>query len=93
VSVHDRIAVLQQIVCRILWEDWDPIGVNDIPEAAGEYDSYAPGIAGMLVRGVSAHDLDFHLSRIEEDSMGLPSRPPSYRAKAIASLIALRDAG
>ena len=33
---------------RLLMTEWDPIGVRDIPEAAGEYDSYAPPIARML---------------------------------------------
>lgn len=31
-----------EAVRRILWEDWDPIGVNDHPGAIDEYDSYAP---------------------------------------------------
>jgi hypothetical protein len=27
---------------------WDPIGVSDAPEAWGEYDDYAPGLAHRL---------------------------------------------
>ena len=33
---------------RLLMEEWDPIGVKGIPEAADEYDSYRGAVAGML---------------------------------------------
>jgi hypothetical protein len=29
---------------RVLMERWDPIGVNGIPEAQDEYDSYIGGV-------------------------------------------------
>jgi hypothetical protein len=33
---------------RLLMRHWDPIGVNGVPEARGEYDSYLGLIAGSL---------------------------------------------
>ena len=35
---------LHQKVKNILMQDWDPIGVQAIPEAQDEYDSYVPTI-------------------------------------------------
>lgn len=39
---------LFEAVDLILWEDWDPIGVNDIPAARNEYSSYVPSIVRLL---------------------------------------------
>ena len=42
-------------VDRILWEDWDPIGVMSDPEwPRDEYDSYIGDIYRFLVRGEPA---------------------------------------
>ena len=82
--------LLLEGVRKIFWMRWDPIGVNDHPAAITEYDSYAPRVVGMLIRGCSAAELDHHLSQIETTDMGLPSRLPSARASAVAELLALR---
>jgi len=58
-------------VRRILLDVWDPLGVNEFPEASDEYDSYAPAIVGMLVRGATEADLVHHLRKIETENMGL----------------------
>jgi hypothetical protein len=36
-------------VRRILLHDWDPIGIQDIPEASDEYDRYADKAYVMLM--------------------------------------------
>jgi hypothetical protein len=36
--------LLLERVRQVLWETWDPIGVNEHPEASSEYDSDAPGV-------------------------------------------------
>ena len=74
-------------VRRVLWETWDPIGVNDRADASDEYDSYAPTIVGMLLRDCTAHDLERHLSKLETDSMGLSARSTS--AARDATVVAL----
>jgi hypothetical protein len=79
-----------QAVRRTLWEIWDPIGVSHKVEAKTEYDSYAPSITGMLLRGCTPRELEAHLARLETDEMGLPDRPPSARSDTITALLALR---
>ena len=76
-------------VRKILWESWDPIGVNQRANISAEYDSYASTLLRMLSEHCSAHGLDFHLARLETDAMGLPSRPASARASTVAALLAL----
>jgi hypothetical protein len=58
-------------VRRILWEHWDPIGVARMFGPDDEYDSYAPEIAGRIIRGATAGELADHLVAIERLSMGL----------------------
>ncbi|MEW7987067.1 MAG: hypothetical protein AB2805_15870 [Candidatus Thiodiazotropha sp.] len=45
---------LYKIIDEILWKDWDPIGVNDAPEARDEYQSYLPDIFRLAVEGKDA---------------------------------------
>ncbi len=45
---RDRMKLHYDAVGRIFLEDWDPIGVDDVPEAQGEYDSYVPGVCELL---------------------------------------------
>jgi len=35
----------------ILMADWDPIGVNDVPDAADEYDSTSVGLTNSWSEG------------------------------------------
>ena len=62
---------LNESVKRILWENWDPIGVNDIPEAIGEYDSYAPSVTTLLLNGADVRKIRNHLHSIETTPMGM----------------------
>ncbi|MFT3886138.1 MAG: hypothetical protein QM724_12140 [Flavobacteriales bacterium] len=50
-------------VDRLLWEDWDPIGVNDYAPP-DEYRMYVPGIVELLQRGASVEAIAAHLSEI-----------------------------
>jgi hypothetical protein len=43
---------LSHSINKILWEDWDPIGVNGIG-VADEYQSYADYLAGLCERGTT----------------------------------------
>ena len=58
---------------QILLHDWDPVGVQDEPNARDEYDSYVGDVYGLLARGASPKQVAEHLARIEADRMGLPS--------------------
>ena len=79
----------------ILMTEWDPIGVNDVPEAADEYDSYIGGIYGLLEQGASEESIRAHLRKIEIDQMEMvnassePLLPDANRNRAAGSLTGL----
>lgn len=56
-------------VDRILWEEWDPIGVNDEPAARDEYSSYVPDVVRLLRDEADAAQIARHLQTIEEVSI------------------------
>jgi hypothetical protein len=64
-----------QEVRRLLRECWDPIGVQDIPEAADEYESYVGGVHRLLAARPTAAEVAKHLWDIEVYRMGLLSKP------------------
>jgi hypothetical protein len=70
----ERAREIQADIARILLEDWDPIGVHDVPEAQDEYDSYVGGVYRLLATGATPEELAAHLLSIENDSMGLGFR-------------------
>lgn len=91
--IHDLttdLSVRIEAVRQVLWEVWDPIGVNASTGAFGEYDSYAPAIVSLLARGCSARELETHLIKLETGSMGLSQVPSPRRVEAVAALMALR---
>jgi hypothetical protein len=40
---------LTNLVRKMFWENWDIIGVNDVPSAIDEYDSYADEMAEKMI--------------------------------------------
>jgi hypothetical protein len=55
----------------ILMTVWDPIGIQDEPACADEYDSYIDGIFGQLTRGTDDNELAEYLGEIVTNRMGL----------------------
>ena len=59
----------------VLMTAWDPIGVRDAPEAWGEYDDYAPGVARLLrdaaSRAEASASVAEYLNHVERDFMGV----------------------
>ncbi len=91
-SNKKRAREIQAAIERILWEDWDPIEVNNQPEAKGEYDAYAGGVYRLLASGASVEELTAHLQNIEKVEMG--SSGKSERAhNAARKLCAMNIAG
>lgn len=78
-------------------EEWDPIGVKDLPEAADEYDPTSVGMFELLERMASGHELAEYLCRIEIDRIGLvnasgePLVPEARRNTAVQSLMKLGE--
>lgn len=59
-------------VRQILLRDWDPIGVNGIPEATDEYDAYADKAYVMLMdEGATASEIAGYLYIVATEHMGL----------------------
>lgn len=57
---------------RILFFEWDPIGLSSDPESPrDEYDDYAGLVYRILVSGGSENDLIDHLYKIERDQIGM----------------------
>ena len=73
-NIRDKRArQIQLQIRRILLEDWDPIGVADVPEAQNEYDGYVGGLYRLLAEGAPPPAVAAHLAGLEGDQMGLPS--------------------
>lgn len=61
---------LYDAVDKILWEEWDPLGVNDIDDARDEYYSYIPRITKFLIEGRDQYKLTQHLYDLTTIAMG-----------------------
>jgi hypothetical protein len=66
-----RALAIQESIRQILVRDWDPIGVNDVPEAQDEYDSYVGGVYRLLASHCSTEQMIDHLAKIESRTMQL----------------------
>lgn len=63
--------LLFEQIDRILWNDWDPIGVNDSSEATDEYRSYVPQLLKLKLEGADKTKIADHLHHIETVNIGL----------------------
>lgn len=79
---------LTEMVRESLWRDWDPIGVNEYPDARDEYDAYVGGVCSLLRSGADAHQIREHLKQIEIVTMGL-SVPCSHLDHVVRQLLSL----
>jgi len=64
--------LLYKEIQNILWETWDPIGVNDGEnEWDDEYDSYVPHIFRLAIEGKDVIHIASSFSSSKEQNMGL----------------------
>ena len=84
-----RARAIQHSIRQVLLHDWDPFGVADEPRAQDEYDSYVGAVYRLLTSGASEREIAEHLWKIENDRMGLSSRPPSALLPVVRRLMAL----
>ena len=70
----------------MLLHEWDPIGIQDVPEAQDEYDSYVGGVYRLLASGASEEQLVEHLRLIETSNMGLSVPDELHQANWKAKL-------
>jgi hypothetical protein len=66
----------------LLMTCWDPIGVNDAPEAQSEYDGYLGPLMEMLSKGADAQKVARYLANIQTEDMDLPATPEELRGAA-----------
>ncbi len=71
-------------VTRVLREEWDPFYLNEVPEAAEEYDSYAPALLSLVMNGADETAIAAHLLALETQAFGLEGDPD--RAVRVARL-------
>jgi hypothetical protein len=75
----------------ILMSEWDPIGVNDTPEA-DEYDGYVGPVLNLLNARASSDEIAAYLRKVETERMGLtdaqgkPLLQAQNRNRAVHSL-------
>jgi hypothetical protein len=55
----------------ILWTDWDPIGVNDLPMCRDEYRSYVPAIYRLKFAGGDPEMIASKLFEIAQKEMAI----------------------
>ncbi len=88
---------LRAEIRRVLMNDWDPIGVKDVPEAADEYDMYLSDVCGLIVQGASSSKIAEYLRWVEVERMGLidahgnPLLADGLRGSVAASLVMLKS--
>jgi hypothetical protein len=73
-------------VIRLLWTEWDPIGLREIGGPADEYDCVADPIGAELRRGASAVEIAAVLGSSATGHFGLGADPASDGRAADALL-------
>ncbi|WP_461638793.1 hypothetical protein [Labilibaculum euxinus] len=74
----------------VLWNDWDPIGVNDYGGPSDEYTGYVPQIYKLLTDLKDETEIAEHLDFIATDNMGL-NRNPKESQRIARLLIEKRE--
>ena len=76
-----RAVVIQDDIRQVLFDDWDPIGVNDYAPK-DEYDAYIATIYRLLVSGGTEDELCEHLRQLEITQMESPTNANHRRMVA-----------
>lgn len=66
-----RAQSLQSKIKDVLIKEWDPIGVQGMPEAQDEYDAYVAGIYKLLISKKTENEIFEYLWWVETEHMGL----------------------
>ncbi len=84
---------LYKRIARILWKDWDPIGVyHEDDKWDDEYDGYVLSIFHLAIFHLAIEDRDAykisnHLTELQSNNMGLSITLGNQHDKNIAELI------
>jgi hypothetical protein len=80
---------LHQELARILWEEWDPICINEYPQTVDEYYNYVAGLVETLRAGGTDEDVTDYLRGVQRDSLG-GARFPPYSNTQVAAIACVR---
>ncbi|HET7145153.1 MAG TPA: hypothetical protein VFI68_14130 [Anaerolineales bacterium] len=64
---------LYQGIDQILWEDWDPIGVNEYENTKDEYHSYLPVVFRLTLDNANELQIAEYLYKCITENIGLAS--------------------
>ena len=73
---------LYQGIDEILWNDWDPIGINLLPSSRDEYQDYISVIFNLVMKNVTSLELEQYLDDVVKNRMGLRSSKKSNKPVA-----------
>jgi|tagenome__1003787_1003787.scaffolds.fasta_scaffold20497959_2 hypothetical protein len=62
---------IQDSIRQVLYNDWDPLGINDYPSTVDEYDDYIAPIYRILVGSRSCDEVAETLRRLAIEKMGV----------------------
>ena len=62
---------LYRFIDEILINEWDPIGVSDIPEARDEYYAFIPQVFEKVINGESVQSIAKLLRNLETEELAL----------------------
>jgi len=87
-STHALFRQLRRPIGDLLLRSWDPIGVQDVPEAQDEYDNYVPRVFSLLANRATPKQVADYLFAVETDRMGMTG-DDSKRDAVSRQLVAL----
>jgi hypothetical protein len=64
---------LYKRIDEILWEDWDPIGVNNFENSRDEYQTYVPQAFRLALENADVSEIAEYLNQVATETMGLQS--------------------
>ena len=82
---------LIEAVDLILWERWDPFGVNENPAARNEYTNYVCSVVRLLTDGADAFKIARHLYSLVRGSPKRVAIPDDLKRVADALLRAYNE--
>ncbi len=83
-----RVRTVQEKVRRLLLDEWDPIGVKDVPEAQDEYDAYVGPLYARIISKRGSFPIVQYLLEVETSRMGLKARKSPLDLETLAQKLA-----
>lgn len=69
-----------EAIDRLLWREWDPIGVSDLWDAQNEYRGYLPSFWVLLTKGDEEETLVSYLRKVEIEHIACETSDEHKRA-------------